>query len=179
MAWFVTRMKDAWNAFNSVESDHPLQSYGNYGTSYAGRPDTVRRFVASERTTIASIINTMSVDAASLFMRHCRTDDQGRYLSDMDSALNNCLQVEANIDQAATAFRHDLFMTIFEEGVAAIVPVDTTINPNSSGGFNILTMRVGRVVGWYPQHVKVNVCSIVTGKQIGRASCRERVSSPV
>ena len=107
----------------------------------------------------------MSVDAASLFMRHCRTDDQGRYLSDMDSTLNACLQVEANIDQAATTFRHDLFMTIFEEGVAAIVPVDTTLNPNSSGGFNILTMRVGRVVGWYPQHVKVNVYDERDGKR--------------
>jgi putative sterol carrier protein len=96
-------------------------------------------------------------------MRHVRTDDQKRYLEDIDSGLNSCLTLEANIDQAARAFRQDIAMTLFDRGVAAIVPVDTSINPEQSGGFDILTLRVGEVVTWYPNHVRVSLYNIDTG----------------
>jgi putative sterol carrier protein len=98
-------------------------------------------------------------------MRHVRTDDQNRYLEDMDSGLNNCLTVEANIDQAARSFRQDIAMTLFDAGVAALVPVDTSISPEQSGGFEILTLRVGDIVQWYPQHVRLSLYNEETAQR--------------
>jgi len=98
-------------------------------------------------------------------MRHVRTDDQNRYLEDIDSGLNNCLTVEANIDQAARAFRQDIAMTLFDRGCAAIVPVDTTLNPETNGGYDILTLRVGEIVTWYPKHVVVSLYNEAKGRR--------------
>lgn len=125
-----------------------------YGSS---RPDRPRAFMGSERTIISSIYNRLGIDCAGIDILHVRVDDDKRYLSDIDSYLNNCLTVEANIDQAARAFRQDVYMTLFERGTVAVVPVDTTINPMISGAFDIKTMRVGIVVGWYPQKVRVEL----------------------
>jgi hypothetical protein len=99
----------------------------------------------------------MSIDIASVEIRHTRHDDSDRYLSDIDSGLNDCLTVEANLDQAARAFRQDIVLTLFDKGVAAIVPVDTTVDPRVSGSFDIRTMRVGEITQWYPNHVRVNL----------------------
>jgi hypothetical protein len=112
---------------------------------------------ASERSIISSIYTRIGIDVAAPTypMFHVRTDDQDRYLETIDSGLNNCLTVEANIDQAGRAFRQDVAMTILDEGVAAIVPVDTTISPIESGGYDIKTLRVGRILDWYPKHVRV------------------------
>lgn len=162
MARFGTRLRHAWNAFTSNERKG-LQSYGDYGASYGGRPDRVRLRVSNERSIISSIYTRISIDVSAVDIRHVRVDDANRYLQDIDSGLNTCLTLEANIDQAARAFRQDIVMTLFDRGVAALVPVDTTINPETSGGFDIKTLRVGEVVAWYPRHVRVSVYNEARG----------------
>ena len=106
-----------------------MRRYRSYGGS---RPDRVRFRIPNERSIISSIYTRLSIDVASVDMRHVRTDDRKRYIEDIDSGLNNCLTVEANIDQAARAFRQDIAMTLFDKGVAALVPVDTSINPETN-----------------------------------------------
>ena len=98
-------------------------------------------------------------------MRHVRTDSEKRYLEDVSSGLNNCLTVEANVDQAARAFRQDVAMTLLERGVAALVPVDTSISPEKTRGFEILTLRVGDIVSWYPKHVRINLYNEATAQR--------------
>jgi hypothetical protein len=122
-----------------------------------GRPDRMPMRFANERSIISSIYTRIGIDVAAVPMLHVRTDDQDRYLETMVSSLNACLTVEANIDQAGRAFRQDVAMTVLDEGVAAIVPVDTTISPEESGGFDIKTLRVGKVVDWYPKHIRVSL----------------------
>lgn len=156
MAKFSDKLKHAWNAFTDEPTISPVYA-GGYGTSYGGRPDHQRLRSSNERSIISSIYTRLSIDIAGLDIRHVRTDPQRRYLEDLTSGLNNCLTLQANIDQAARAFRQDIAMTLFDTGVAAIVPVDTSISPDQSGGFDILTLRVGEIVAWYPQHVRVNL----------------------
>ena len=151
MTRFGTALKHAWNVFTNQDRD-----YRNYGASYGSKPDRVRLRIPNERSIISSIYTRLSIDVASIDMRHVRTDDEKRYLEDIDSGLNNCLTVEANMDQAATAFRRDIAMTLFDRGSAAIVPVDTSVNPISSGA-EILTMRVGEIITWYPYHVRISL----------------------
>src|SRR5689334_2058995 len=132
-----SRLKHAWNAF--TDSDNALNrpftgGSGGFGSS---RPDRPRFTVGNERSIISSIYTRIGIDVAAVSMVHCRTDDQNRFLEELDTGLNNCLTLEANIDQAARAFRQDITMTILDEGVAAIVPVDTTISPEESGGYDI------------------------------------------
>jgi hypothetical protein len=129
--------------------------YGN-GSGYSYRPDRVRLRIPNERSIVSAIYTRLAIDCASIDMRHIRNDKQDRYLEDIDSGLNNCLTVEANIDQAAQAFRIDLALTLFDKGVAAIVPVDTSIAPgDTAGGYDITTMRVGEILQWYPHHVQL------------------------
>jgi len=118
---------------------------------------------SNERSIISSIYTRIGVDTAGIGMRHVRTDDQHRYLEDIDSGLNNCLTLEANLDQAARHFRQDIVMTLIDKGTAAIVPVDTSISPEKSGGFDILTMRVGEIMMWHPSHVRVRIYNEATG----------------
>lgn len=147
-------LKHAWNVFTKL--DDPQVYTADIGSGYTYRPDRVRLRIPNERSIISSIFTRLAIDCAGIDMRHIRNDDQDRYLEDMDSGLNNCLTVEANIDQAAQAFRIDLALTLFDKGVAVIVPVDTSVNPgDTAGGYDILTMRVGEVVQWYPHHVQV------------------------
>src|SRR3954451_9790491 len=151
------RLKHAWNAF--VDSDSvqnrpfPIET----GSIYGSRPYRYAPRFSNERTIISSIYTRIGIDVSAVPMRHIRTDDQNRYLEDIDSGLNNCLTVEANVDQAARAFRQDIAMTILDEGIAAIVPVDTTLSPEESGGYDIQTLRVGRIVSWMPKHVRVSL----------------------
>lgn len=157
-----TRLKHAWNVFTSQEYTLKAQPASGFGS---GRPDRVRLRIPNERSLISSIYTRLSIDVASIDMRHVRLDDQNRYISDIDSGLNNCLTVEANIDQAARAFRQDIAMTLFDRGVAALVPVDTSISPQQTGGFDILTLRVGEIITWYPKHVKISLYNEATAQR--------------
>ena len=157
-------LRHAWNVFlNNDQRTRPYTQY--YGGGSGRRPDRARLFVSNERSMITSINTRISIDVASVDMRHVRLDDQKRYLEDIESGLNNCLQVEANLDQAARAFRQDIAHTLFDRGVAALVPVDTSINPEASGGYDILTLRVGEIVMWYPKHIRVSVYNEATGQR--------------
>lgn len=161
MALF-SRLKHAWNVFRNDDLDMRVSSPAG-GVSYATRPDRVRMRWSNERSIISSILTQMSNDVASNDFRHVRLDADGRYLEDVDSGLNNCLTLEANVDQIARHFKQDIALTLFDKGVAAIVPVDTTINPAISGSFDIKTLRVGEIVGWLPQHVRVRLYNEKTG----------------
>lgn len=153
MATIGSRLKHAWNAF---ANQNVQDRFGSGETmSYGSRPDRTRIRIGNERSIISSIYTRLAIDVAAVSIKHVRTDDQGRYSEDIDSGLNNCLTLEANIDQAARHFRQDIATTLFESGVAAIVPVDTTINPATTGGYDIQTMRVGTIVGWTPTKVRV------------------------
>lgn len=169
MANFMDRVRTAWNAFSTQSNTEELEvgaSYGGgYVASYGSRPDKIRPLITNDRSIISSIMTRLAIDVSDVSIRHVRADDNGRYAEDMSSGLNGCLTVEANIDQAARAFRQDIAMTLFEKGVAAIVPVDTTVNPNMSAGFDIQSMRVGEIVAWYPQHVRVSVYNERTGRR--------------
>lgn len=155
MATIGSRLKHAWNAFVDSTFNTTPRSYE--GASYGYRPDRQRLNFSTERSIISSIYTRLSIDIAAVNIRHVRLDDEERYIETIDSGLNSCLNLEANIDQAATAFRQDIAMTLFDRGTAAIVPVETTVNPETSGGYDIKNMRVGEIVTWHPQHVKVNV----------------------
>lgn len=160
----VDRIKHAWNAFIGLEARNDF-SFGYGPMAYGSRPDRNRMMFGNERSIISSIYNRLALDAAAIDILHVRLDEQKRYVGDVDSGLNNCLTVEANIDQGARAFRQDVVMTMFDKGVIAMVPVDTTINPNASGSFDIRTMRVGQIIGWHPQHVQVELWNENEGKR--------------
>lgn len=149
-----SRLKHAWNAFLSRE---PTSYYQSPGRGYSYRPDRPRLTRGNERSIVTSVFNRIALDAAAISIRHVKLDDNGRFVSSVGSGLNNCLTVEANIDQTARAFIHDIVMSMMDEGCVAIVPVDTTLNPEVTGSYDIVTMRVGQVLSWYPQHVKVRV----------------------
>jgi hypothetical protein len=155
-------LKHAWNVFSNQQDRLKAQPASGYG---AGRPDRVRLRIPNERSLISSIYTRLSIDVSSVDMRHVRLDDEKRYIGDIDSGLNNCLTVEANLDQAARAFRQDVAMTLFDRGVAALVPVDTSISPQQSGGFEILTLRVGEIVSWFPRHVRISLYNEATGER--------------
>lgn len=161
---FGSRLKHAWNAFINQDENARLGNFST-ATSYGGRPDRHRFTFSNERSIISSIYARLAIDVSAVQIRHVRLDDQDRYKEDVDSGLNNCLTLEANIDQAGTAFRQDIAMTLFDRGVAAIVPVDTTINPSDSGSFDIQTLRVGEVVQWMPRHVRVRLYNEAKGER--------------
>lgn len=165
MASFTRRLLHAWNVFSQLDSPSRADSFSGSGAAYGSRPDRTRLRFSNERSIISSIYTRIGIDAASVEIRHVRLDDQGRYLEDIDSGLNNCLTLEANLDQAARAFRQDIVMTLCDKGVIAIVPTDTTINPVSSAAYDILTLRVGEIVTWYPNAVRVRVYNQKTGRQ--------------
>lgn len=154
MAGYIARLKHAWNAFTN--QGDPLFDLG-YSSSYGARPDRTRLRLSNERSIISSIYQRLAIDVAQNDIRHVRLDDQDRYTEDIDSSLNYCLSVEANLDQGARAFRQDIAMTLFDKGCIAIVPVDTTLNPSVTGAFDVQTMRVATIVQWFPMHVRVSL----------------------
>jgi hypothetical protein len=163
---FGSALKHAWNVFTNQGAEIQDRVYsGYYGTSGSQRTDRPRASWSNERSIISSIITRLSIDVASIDVRHVRTDDQNRYLEDIDSGLNNCFVVEANVDQAARQFRLDIVKTLCDKGVCALVPVDTSLNPLVTGGYDILTLRVGEIVSWFPQHVRVSVYNEATGRR--------------
>ena len=157
------RIAHGWNAF--VNMDAKTSGTVDYGTSYSIRPDRTRFGVTNERSIISSIYTRLAIDIASVPIRHVDLDEEGRYLKDRTSGLQNCLTVEANLDQAARAFRQDIALTLFDKGVAALVPVDTSIKPENAGSFDVLTLRVGEVMQWYPKHVRVSLYNEKTGRR--------------
>jgi hypothetical protein len=159
---FKDRLAHAWNAFVNVDRGDPFESsIASYGT----RPDRTRMRFNNDKSMIASIYNRIAIDVSAYVIKHVRLDEQGRFGEELKTGLNECLTVEANIDQAPRAFRQDIAMTMFDEGVIAIVPVDTTLNPNVSGGFDIKTLRVGKIVKWSPDRVKVAVYNEKNGRR--------------
>lgn len=167
MSRFGTALKHAWNVFsNQQDNQNRRQPYTDYyGAAYGARPDRVRFRIPNERSIVTSIYTRLGIDVASIDMRHVRVNDENQYLEDVNSGLNNCLTVEANVDQAATAFRQDIAMTLFDKGVAAVVPVDTSISPEKTGGYDIITLRVGEIVTWYPKHVRISLYNEAIGQR--------------
>lgn len=157
-----SRFKRAWNAFLNRS---PTQWFSSSSGGYSRRPDRARFTGGNERSIVTSIFNRIALDVASIEIKHCRLDDEGRYVEDIDSGLNNCLTLETNIDQIPQAFKQDLVMSMFDEGCVAMVPVDTTANPALTNSYDILSMRTGKVVEWYPDRVKVRVYNDRTGEK--------------
>ena len=155
---FKDRLAHAWDAFttNNRKTEREV-GYGSYGSSSSLRPDRVRLRTTNERSIISSIYTRLGIDVASIDIRHTKRDEHGRYSDIVNSGLHQCLTVEANLDQAARAFRQDLAMTLFDEGVVAIVPVKTSVDPRYFGGYDIKSLRVGKIVNWYPKHVRVSL----------------------
>ena len=149
------RLAHAWNVFFNLDKPEPYQS--TTATAYGSRPDRTRHRFTSEKTILSSILTRIAIDVSDLVIKHVKLDDQGRYDSEVNSGLNECLNLEANIDQGARHFRQDMVSTLFDEGVIALVPIDTTVNPRLSGSFDIKTMRVGRIMQWAPDTVRVLV----------------------
>lgn len=158
---FGSRLKHAWNAF----SGNTQMNYRDLGVSYAYRADRPRLSRGNERSIITSVYNRIALDVAALKIQHVRLDENERFLSVIQDGLNNCLTVEANIDQSARAFIQDVVISMFDEGSVAIVPVDTTTNPTISGAYDIQTMRVGQITAWYPQDIRVRVYNERTGNK--------------
>lgn len=157
-----TRLKHAWNAFTNRDPTYYQQVIG---TGYSGRPDRPRLSRGNERSIVTSIFNRIALDVAAVDIKHCRIDDNGRYVEDVKSNLNNCFDVEANMDQTGRAFIQDVVMSMLDEGCVAIVPVDTTLDPKVTSSYDILSMRTGKILEWYPSHVKVRVYNDKTGEK--------------
>ncbi len=155
-----SRLKHAWNAFTGSE----ITSY-DVGPAYAYRADRPRLSRGNERSIVTAVYNRVALDVAAINIKHVRLDENNRFLSVIDDDLNNCLTLEANTDQTSRAFIHDIVVSMFDEGCVAVVPVDTTTDPNVTGSYDIQTMRVGQILTWYPQHVQVRVYNELTGKK--------------
>lgn len=156
-----SRLKHAFNAFKNNRDPTP---YYGHGVGYSYRPDRVRLTRGNERTILASVSNRIALDVASMNIYHCELDENDRFLEVIKSSLNNCLNLEANLDQTGRAFIQDVVISMFDEGSVAIVPVDTDIDP-STGSFKIKTLRTGKILEWYPKHVKVRVYNEETGNK--------------
>ena len=159
---FGSRLKHAWDVFRSRE---PTRYYSDTGPSYYYRPDRVRFTKGNERSIVTSVYNRIALDVSSISIKHCKLDENGRYMSDINSGLNECLNLQANIDQTGRAFIQDVVMSMLDEGCVAIVPVDTTFNPELTGSYDIQSMRTGKIIEWHPEHVKVQVYNEKTGKK--------------
>ena len=160
---FLSRLKHAWNAFTNNKD--PTPKYQDIGASYYYRPDRQRFTGGNERTIVTSVYNRIALDAAAVEIKHVRLDENGRYLETIDSGINRCLNEEANIDQTGRAFIQDVVMSMLDEGCVAIVPVDTTFNPNITNSYDVQSMRVGKILQWYPNHIQVRVYNEKTGNK--------------
>ena len=149
------RLQHAWNAF--VYNDNTYTNPQNLGGFSTFKPDRVHFSRGVEKSIVTSVYNRLALDVASLAIKHVRLDENGRYMEEVNSGLQNCLNVEANIDQTGRAFLQDVVMSMLDEGCVAIVPVDTTVNPAVSGSYDINTMRTGKIIEWYPAHVRIRV----------------------
>lgn len=152
-------IKHAWNTLKKTyDKNSPI----NLGTGYSVRPDRVRFSGGNEQSIINSIYNRIALDVASVEIKHIKIDDNGRFLKEINSSLNSCFNLEANLDQTGRAFVQDIVMSMFDEGVVAVVPIDTDIDPDE-GSFKIETLRVCKILEWYPRHIKVRAYNDETG----------------
>lgn len=172
---FGSRVKRLWNAFTNRDPTTNY-TYSSMGSSYSYRPDRPRFTRGNERSIITSIYNRIALDVAAIDIRHARLDNSGRYKEDINSGLNNCLTLDANIDQTGRAFIQDIVMSMCDEGSVAIVPVDTTDDPKMTNSYDIDSMRTGRITQWMPRHVKVEVYNDRTGRKEDLILPKERVS---
>ena len=157
-----TRVKRGWNAFMNKDPTTRRNMF-DYGASL--RPDRMRFTRGNERSIVTAVFNRIAIDVAQIDIRHCKLDDDERFLEVIKSDMNSCFELEANIDQTGRAFIQDVVLSMFDEGCIAIVPVDTTDNPNETGSYDIQSMRTGGIVEWFPQRVKVRVYNERTGKK--------------
>ena len=159
---FFNRLKHGWNAF--VNNRDPTYTV-DLGQSYSRRPDMPRFSRGNERSIVTAVYNRIALDVSAINFRHCKLDKNERFLSTVNSGLNSCLNVEANLDQTGRAFIQDVVMSMLDEGKVAIVPVDTTLDPKQSGAYDINSMRTAKILEWYPAHVKVYVYNERTAKK--------------
>ena len=152
-----SRLRKAWNVFRNKEEEAASYWTTDTGPAYFYRPDRSRLSFRNERTTVNSILNRISADASSIDIKHVKIDDSGRYKEDVKSGLNYCFNTEANIDQAARAFRNDVFLTLLDKGSIVIVPTETDKDPRLNPEYDIKSMRVGQVIEWHPQYVRVRL----------------------
>lgn len=153
----LDRLAHAWNAFKQLEEpSYRAPTYVNLGYSNSSRPDRMYFSRGNERSIVTSIYNRIAVDCAMVDIKHCKLDENDRYIKTMDSGLNTCLQLEANKDQTYSAFIQDIIQSMFDEGCVAVVPIDTDLDPEQ-GSYDIETMRTGRIKQWYPDYVLVEV----------------------
>lgn len=159
---FSSRLKHAWDVFRNRE---PTYDYQDTGPATSYRPDRTRLTGGNERSIVTSIFNRIALDVSSINIKHCRIDENGRFKEQINSGLDNCLNLEANIDQTGRAFMQDVVMSMLDEGCVAIIPTDTTLDPTVTSSYDIQTMRTGKILDWYPNHVRVRVYNEKTGKQ--------------
>ena len=159
---FFERLQHGWNAFRNRD---PTYGYTNLGMSYSYRPDRVRLTRGNDRSIATAVFNRIAMDVSAIAVKHCKLDENEQYVETIDSNLNSCLSLEANIDQTGRSFIQDVVMSMLDEGCVAIVPVDTVVNPTSTSSIDILSMRTGKILDWYPEHVKVRVYNDRIGKK--------------
>ena len=159
---FGSRLRHAWDVFRNRE---PTYNYADTGPASSYNPYRNRLTGGNDRSIVTSIFNRIALDVASIDIRHCRTDENGRFKEYIDSSLDNCLKLEANIDQTGRAFIQDVVLSLLDEGCVAIIPVDTTFSPLETTSYDILSLRTGKIVQWYPKHVMVNVYNENTGQR--------------
>lgn len=170
---FLDRLQHGWNAFMNKD---PTIEYRDRGMGYSQRPDRPRLTRGNERSIVTAIFNRIALDVAAINIKHCKLDDNGRYLEDIKSPFNNCLNLEANIDQTGRAFIHDAVMSMLDEGVVALVPIDTSIDPMNTTSYDILSIRTAKIIEWYPRHVKVRVYNDRTGNKEEVIMPKDRVA---
>ena len=160
-----SRFKSAWNAFRKQDEYDDTYMYKDLGYSYSTNPTIPRLSRGSERTIVTALYNRIAMDVSAFDINHVRIDNNNRFLETINSGLQNCLTIEANKDQTGRAFIHDVVLSMFDEGVVALVPVDTTISPKISGSYDILSMRTGKILDWYANVVRVEVYNDNTGRK--------------
>lgn len=159
---FASRLKHAWNVFRSRD---PTAEFGGTGVSYYYRPDRPKFTRGNERSITTSVLNRIALDVSAIDIRHVRLDKNGRFLEEINSGLNNCLTLSANMDQTGRAFKQDIVMSMLDEGCVAIVPTDTTTDPKVTDSYDVETMRVGKIIQWRPRHVQVRLYNEQTGNK--------------
>ena len=161
-ASFFSRLKHAWNVFLNKD---PTIVYRDYGPGYSYRPDRAQLSRGNERSIITAVFNRIATDVAAVKINHVRLDDNDRYIETIDSDMNECLTVSANVDQTGRAFIQDVVLSMLDEGCVAIIPVDTTFNPEKTGSYDIQSMRTGKILEWHPDSIRVRVYNEKTGQK--------------
>ena len=159
---FFSRLQHAWNAFFNKD---PTVVYRDYGPGYASRPDRTQLSRGNERSIVTAIYNRIAVLVSMVDIKHIRLDQDGRYIEDIASDMNECLTTSANIDQTGRAFIQDVVTSMLDEGCVAVIPVDTTFNPEKTGAYDIQSMRTGKILEWHPETIRVRVYNEKKGEK--------------